>query len=93
MSGALFGAALACFAVGVAVDLLFGVTSRVVRPVPYLLGLAGSVCLVVVGVHAVTTRGASVNLTHLFNVGHGALRIDQLAGFFLTLLFGIAAAP
>jgi hydrogenase-4 component B len=92
MSGALFSVAIACFVGGAAVDLLLGVTSRVVRPIPYLFGLAGSACLVVVGAHAVTTSEVSVNLTHLLDVGHGALRIDQLAGFFLTLLFGIAVA-
>lgn len=92
MSGVLFAVAVACFVAGAAVDLLLGVTSRVVRPVPYLFGLAGSVCLVIVGAHAVTTSEVSVGLMHLFNVGRGALYIDQLAGFFLTLLFGIAVA-
>lgn len=92
MSGVLFTVAIACFVAGAALDLLLGVTSRLVRTIPYLFGLAGSACLLVVGVHAVTTHAVSVNLTHLFGVGHGALDIDQLAGFFLTLLFGIAAA-
>jgi hydrogenase-4 component B len=92
VSGALFVVAIICFAVGTVIDLIAGVSSRAVRPLPYLLGLAGSVCLVIVGVHATTSIAVSVNLTKLFNVGHGALRIDQLAGFFLALLFGIAIA-
>lgn len=92
MSGLLFGLGLGCFLLGGVIDLFVGVGSRHVRPWPYLLGVAGSACLFALGVHATTSPAASVNLTHLFGVGHGTLRVDQLAGFFLTLLFGIAVA-
>jgi formate hydrogenlyase subunit 3/multisubunit Na+/H+ antiporter MnhD subunit len=92
MSGVLFAVAVGCFALGGVIDLIFGVTPRIVRPLPYLLGLAGSIVLIVLGAHATTSSPVSVDVNQLFNVGHGALRIDQLAGFFLTVLFGIASA-
>jgi formate hydrogenlyase subunit 3/multisubunit Na+/H+ antiporter MnhD subunit len=92
MSGSLFAAGLACFAAGGLIDLFFGVRSRLVRPVPYLLGLAGSTCLFVLGVHATTTTPRFVDIGLLFGIGHGVLRFDSLAGLFLTLMFGIAVA-
>ncbi len=92
MSATLFGFGIACFALGVAVDLIGGVRSRSIRAVPYLLAIAGSICLLVVGVRATTTALVGVDLKALFGIGHGALRIDALSGFFLTFLFAIAAA-
>jgi formate hydrogenlyase subunit 3/multisubunit Na+/H+ antiporter MnhD subunit len=52
--------------------------------------MAGSACLFVLGIHAVTTPPRIVGLSWIFGVGHGALRIDPLAGLFLTLMFAIA---
>jgi formate hydrogenlyase subunit 3/multisubunit Na+/H+ antiporter MnhD subunit len=92
VSSSLFAAGLACFAAGGLIDLFIGTRWRLVRPVPYLFGIAGSGCLFVLGVHATTTRSVSVDLSLLFGVGHGALRIDPLAGLFLTLLFATAMA-
>jgi hydrogenase-4 component B len=92
MSGALFAVAIGCFLLGGVIDLAFGMASPWVRPLPYFLALVGSVCLFILGVHATTTSAVSVNLNQLFEVGHGALQIDQLAGLFLTLLFGISVA-
>jgi hydrogenase-4 component B len=92
VSGSLFAAGLACFAAGGLIDLLIGTKSRLVRPVPYLFGIAGSGCLFVLGVHATTTTPVTVDLSLLFGVGHGALHVDALAGLFLTLLFAIAMA-
>jgi formate hydrogenlyase subunit 3/multisubunit Na+/H+ antiporter MnhD subunit len=83
---------LACFGAGALIDLFFGTRARVTRPLPYLFGLAGSGCLFALGIHATTTATVSVDLQFLFGVGHGALRLDPLAGFFLTLLFAIAMA-
>ena len=92
MSSSLFAAGLACFAAGGLIDLVIGTGSRLVRPVPYLFGATGSGCLLVLGVHATTTTAAGVDLRWLFGVGNSALRIDPLAGLFLTLLFAIAMA-
>jgi hydrogenase-4 component B len=83
---------LACFAAGILADLLPGGRPRLVRQMPYLLGTAGSGCLLAAGLHATTASPVTVGLSGLPGVGSDALRIDPLAGFFLTLLFAIAAA-
>ncbi|MHB8245993.1 MAG: proton-conducting transporter transmembrane domain-containing protein [Acidimicrobiales bacterium] len=92
MTGSLLVAGLACYALGAAVDLVFGVQRTAVRLTPYLLGIAGSACLLALGIHATTTRSSGIGISRLFGVGHGALLVDPLAGLFLTLLFGIAIA-
>ena len=92
MSISLFAAGLACFGAGGLCDLFFGVRSACLRPVPYLFGMAGSACLTVLGIHATTTAPLTVDLHLLFGIGRSGLRIDQLAGLFLTLLFGVAVA-
>ena len=92
MSGDLIGVALACFFVGALIDAVFGVTSRVVRSLPYLLGLAGSGCLLALGIRATTSRPVTVSFRFLSGSGLHALRIDQLSGLFLTLLFGLSVA-
>ncbi len=92
MTGSLIAAALACMLAGAVVDLVFGTRSPVVRVAPYLFGAAGSVCLFVVGAHATVSRPTTIAIASLFDVGRGALRVDALAGAFLTLLFGIAFA-
>ena len=89
---ALFVIAFGCFVLGLLVDVNFGVASKYVRPLPYLLALAGSVCLVLVGIHATTSATISIDVGSFLGVGHGALLIDQLAGYFLTLMFAIAIA-
>ncbi|HVC13454.1 MAG TPA: proton-conducting transporter membrane subunit [Acidimicrobiales bacterium] len=92
MTGALLAAGLACMLAGVGVDLGLGTRSRVARIVPYLLGAAGSGCLLAVGVHATLSAPAMVDIAPLFDVGRGVLRVDALAGLFMTVLFGIAVA-
>ena len=92
MTGTLFAAALACMLAGAVLDLGFGTRSSMVRSVPYLLGAAGSACLLALGIHATLSAPTTVGIAPLFDIGRGALRIDALAGSFLTLLFGIAVA-
>jgi len=92
MSGSLLAAGLGCFAAGGLIDLFIGVRSRRVRPLPYLLGLVGSACLLVLGIHATTTRPVVVDVSLLFGIGHGGLYLDSLAGLFLTLMFALAIA-
>lgn len=92
MSGSLFAAGLACFAAGGLIDLFFGVRSRLVRVLPYLLGMVGSACLFVLGIHATLTKPVAVDISVLFDVGHGDLSFDSLAGLFLTLMFATAIA-
>lgn len=92
MNGPLFAAAMASFALGAAIDLVCGVRHAATRVAPYLLALAGSACLLVVGVNATTSGPQTLDLSDLFELGNSALRLDPLAGLFLTLTFGIAVA-
>jgi hydrogenase-4 component B len=92
MNGALIEIALACFLVGALIDAVFGVANIVIRSLPYLFGLAGSACLLALGIHATMSRPAVVNITLLSGAGNHALRIDPLSGLFLTLLFGLSVA-
>jgi hydrogenase-4 component B len=87
----LMAAALACFGAGLVIDVVAGVAHSLWRRLPYVLALAGSVCLVVLGVHTTTGPPTRIDITDVFGLGHNALRIDSLAGLFLTLLFAIAA--
>jgi hydrogenase-4 component B len=92
VSVALVSAALACFALGIGIDAVCGVRHRAIRVAPYLLAMAGSGCLFVLGVHATTTRTTYIDITDVFGVGHNALRLDALSGLFLTLLFALGLA-
>ena len=92
MSSMLVAAGLACFAAGVVVDAIGGVRHVVTRVVPYTLALAGSACFLALGIHATTTAATTVDFSAVFGLGHNALRIDHLAGLFLTLLFGLGVA-
>jgi hydrogenase-4 component B len=93
---------LILLAVAAGVDLLAGARRPGWRRVPYLLGAAGSVCLVVAGAAAVAGRemairsgavlgGVAVGGHHLFSVVSG-LSADRLSGLFLVIAFGAAAA-
>ncbi len=92
MTGPLIAVALGCMLAGAVVDLSLGTRSAAVRSVPYLLGAAGSACLLAVGVHATLSSPVTIDVTWLFGVGRSALRVDALAGSFLTLVFGISVA-
>ncbi len=92
MSGPLLGAGLACFAAGALADLGVGVRRAWLRMLPYLLGMAGSTCLAVVGIHATLSKASTIDISEVFGLHGGSLRIDALAGFFLTLLFSLAIA-
>jgi hydrogenase-4 component B len=90
VSADLFAAALAAFAAGLLIDAIAGVRQLWWRRAPYLLALAGSVCLVIAGAKVTTGSATSIDISEVFGVGHNALRLDALAGLFLTLLFVIA---
>ncbi len=93
MTAALIVAALACLLAGAAVDLGLGTRWAMVRALPYLLGAVGSACLLAVGIHATLSRTpTTIGIAPLFDVARGALRVDPLAGLFLTLMFGIGLA-
>jgi formate hydrogenlyase subunit 3/multisubunit Na+/H+ antiporter MnhD subunit len=92
VNSALFGVALGLLFLGGLIDVVIGTDHRVIRSAPYVLALGGSACLMVLGVHATTSASTPIDVSFLSGVGQHALRVDQLAGFFLTLLFAVAVA-
>jgi formate hydrogenlyase subunit 3/multisubunit Na+/H+ antiporter MnhD subunit len=92
MTGPLLAAGLACFALGIVIDAVFGVQRTVSRLLPYLLAMAGSACLLALGIHVTTTSPSGIDIADVFGGGNGSLRLDHLAGFFLTLLFALGLA-
>jgi hydrogenase-4 component B len=100
--GSVLVAGLILLALAAGVDLLAGARRPAWRCVPYLLGAAGSVCMVVAGAAAVAGRkvairsgavlgGVAAAGHHLFSVVSG-LSADRLSGLFLVIAFGAAAA-
>ncbi|MGH3625463.1 MAG: hypothetical protein ACRDQ5_27410 [Sciscionella sp.] len=85
-----FGVAFGLLALGGALDLVFGVTSRTARRLPYLFGTAASVLFVIVG--AVGLRGQRVllELDAFLGFGHASLAVDRLSALFLILCFAVA---
>jgi hydrogenase-4 component B len=82
-------AALGVWTIGAAIDLVFGADRTARRVAPYLAGLlgAGSVCAS--GVIAVLGPARTVDLGTTLGVGETTLRLDSLAGLFLTLTGGL----
>jgi formate hydrogenlyase subunit 3/multisubunit Na+/H+ antiporter MnhD subunit len=89
MTSSLLASGLACFALGMVIDAVVGVRHTVFRLPPYLLGIAGSACLFGLGIHVTTTSPSSIDIAEIFGNGAGSLRLDHLAGLFLTLLFAL----
>ena len=102
--GAVLAAGLILLALAAAVDLLAGVRRSRWRPVPYLIGTAGSVCLLAAGAAAVAGRTVTLRpggllgpwrrlatLGPLFSAVPG-LAADRLSGLFLVIAFAAAAA-
>lgn len=92
MTGVLMSVALACFAIGGVFDLVVGTARARLRWWPYALCTIGSVALVVDGVRAVVSPVVSLHISRVLAAGPSALRLDALAGLFLTLLFSLATA-
>ncbi|HUC25494.1 MAG TPA: proton-conducting transporter membrane subunit, partial [Streptosporangiaceae bacterium] len=100
--GGVLAAGLILLALAAGADLVAGVRWPAWCRVPYLLGAAGSVCLLVAGAAAAAGRdvaiqsgavlgGVAAGGHHLFSVVSG-LTADRLSGLFLIIAFG-AAAP
>ena len=92
MSAALLLAGLAALGLGAAADLVLGADRAWARPVPYLLAVGASGCLVAAGALSVLGAPRTVDLGGLLGVGHTSVRLDQLAGLFLTLVGGLGLA-
>jgi len=101
--GGVLAAGLILLAVAAAVDLLLGV--RWSRPVPYLIGAAGSACLLAAGAAALAGRsvvlgsGGVLGQVAVGGPGRGAvfasvlgLAADKLSGLFLVIAFAAAVA-
>lgn len=107
MSGAgwVLAAGLAALAVGAVFDLIAGVRWPAWRPVPYLLGAAGSACLLAAGAAALAGDAVAVSSGTVLGdvaIGHRAgaplyaaaagLAADRLSGLFLVISFAPALA-
>jgi hydrogenase-4 component B len=76
-------------------DLVAGVRSAAVRPVPYLVATVASVLLVVVGAAGISGAGVRLGLDSVLGsgiLGFGpiALVVDRLSGLFLVISFAVA---
>ncbi len=89
MNGTLLILALALFAAGGLVDLALGPLHWWARLVPYGLGGAGSALLCAVGARASVGQPRVFDLGATLAVGHTLVRLDPLAGVFLTLTGGL----
>lgn len=92
MIPALLLTALCVWALGAAVDLTVGAERAPGRAAPYAAGLVGSACLCAAGVSLVLGSASDVDLGATFGVGETLLRLDGLAGAFLTLTGGLGVA-
>lgn len=92
MSRDLVLAALSVWATGAVFDVAAGPARLVGRVVPYLSGIAGGVCVCVAGVRGVLRPANTVDLGHLLGVGQTIVRLDGIAGLFLTLCGALAVA-
>jgi hydrogenase-4 component B len=88
---AALAAGLALLAAAAVVDLFAGVRPRPLRPVPYLLGAAGSACLAVGGGGALAGHQARLWPAGVLGPGTAGLAADRLSGLFLVIAFGAAA--
>ncbi|MGI0151732.1 MAG: hypothetical protein ACREC5_07340, partial [Thermoplasmata archaeon] len=76
---------LAVIGAGAGLDLAVGARRTWGRLLPYLASTAGSGCLVAAGVLMDLGRPESVDLGSVLDLGHTSLRLDPLAGLFLTI--------
>ena len=88
---AALAAGLALLAAAAAFDLAAGVRNRLIAPLPYLIGGAGSVCLAVGGAGALAGHRATVWPAGVLGSGTTGLAADRLSGLFLLIAFGAAA--
>jgi hydrogenase-4 component B len=83
-------AGLALLALAAAGDLAWGASRPRLRPVPYLLGTAGSACLASAGGAALAGQAVTFRAAGLLGPGTAAPAADRLSGLFLLIAFGAA---
>jgi hydrogenase-4 component B len=91
VTSALLLASMIVWALGALFDLALGAERRWARPVPFLAGALGSGLAAVAGVRMVLGPARVVDLGPILGLGQTTLRLDPLAGLFLTLIGGLAA--
>lgn len=84
--------ALGLLAAALIVDLVAGVRRARLRPLPYGMGAAASVLLVIVGAAGVSGRTVRTSLDTFLGFGSAHLSVDRLSGLFLVIAF-TAAVP
>jgi hydrogenase-4 component B len=92
MIGALLVAALSLWALGAAVDLVRGADPTWARVVPFVTGVLGGGLVTAAGVVCVLHPEGTISLGTTLGVGATSVRVDALAGLFLTLAGGLATA-
>jgi hydrogenase-4 component B len=92
MNGALLIGALCLWSVGAALDLVVGADRHWARLSPYTAGAVGSALVCAVGVRTVLGRMQVFDLGTTLGFGHTLVRLDPLAGLFLTLAGGLGVA-
>jgi hydrogenase-4 component B len=91
MTDTLLLAAAIIWAAGAAVDLSVGTDRWLPRVIPFVGALVGSVLIAVAGVRMDVGSTSVVDLGSTLGVGETTLRLDPLAGLFLTLVGGLGA--
>lgn len=92
MTAGLVVAGLCGCAVAAPLALVVRAQRRGARALPYLVLAAATVLFAVAGIRGVLDHGGSVQLGTVFGFGDTALRVDRLAGLFLTVM-GAVGAP
>lgn len=89
MTPALLVAGLALWAAGAVFDLTVGAGRRWARVAPYGAGAGGSALVTAAGVRTVFAAPRTIDLGTTLGFGHTLVRLDPLAGLFLTLTAGL----
>ena len=84
-------AGLALLAAAATFDLVAGAQHRLIAPLPYLIGAAGSVCLAIGGAGALSGHHVTAWSAGVLGSGTVGLAADRLSGLFLLIAFGAAA--
>lgn len=92
MTPVLLVTGLAVWAAGAVVDLTVGATRRWGRLAPYWAGAAGAAVVTAAGVRTVLAPARTIDLGTVLGTAHALVRLDPLAGLFLTLTAGLGVA-
>lgn len=85
MTAVLILAGLCIWAAGAVTDVVVGAGRSTSRAVPYLAGMLGAALVCAGGVQSVISPPGVIDLGSTLGVGHTLVRLDGLAGLFLTL--------